>query len=228
MYPMVSIGTFQRKYDELLNLFSKYPYDRLWIDTAYRYGNENMVSKALKDSNLASSKVIYTGKICYSQQVRNKTVKEELQGTLRRLKISEIDIYLIHSPRYVNYCETWREMQKLRDEGLIKNIGVSNFGVCDLKKIYHETGEYPQINQIVCNPNKGDDLQNELLISFCKSKSIVIQAAMPFGGALNAKRLTLEQRKNILQRNCKNQIVSVIGTGSVEHMIQNLSYILGE
>ena len=54
---------------------------------------------------------------------------------------------MIHSPRYRRYCETWVEMQKLRDEGLVNTIGVSNFEIDDLERIYQKTGEYPAINQ---------------------------------------------------------------------------------
>ena len=119
-------------------------------------------------------------------------------------------------------------MQKLRDEGFINTIGVSNFEIDDIERIYQETGEYPAINQIVYCPNDNVDLQREKLISFCKSRNIVVQAAMPFGGSEMAKLLTEQDRKRILQQNRKNQIVSVFGTKSAKHMTQNLSYIQGE
>lgn len=228
IYPLFSIGTYGRSYEELAELFSCYNYGDLWVDTAYRYGNESIVAEALQDSGFPTQRIIYTGKICYSQQAGEKTVKEELIGTLNRLKISQIDLYLIHSPRYREYCETWMEMQKLRDEGFINTIGVSNFEIIDLEKIYRETGEYPAVNQIVYCSNDDVDLQKEELISFCKSRNIVVQAAMPFGGFEMAKSLTEQDRKSILQQNCKNQIVSVFGTKSAKHMMQNLSYILGE
>ena len=51
---------------------------------------------------------------------------------------------------------------------------------------------------------------------------------MPFGGPELAKILTEEERKKILQKNCENQVVSVLGTSSAKHMMQNLLYILGE
>lgn len=226
IYPLVSIGTYGRSYEELFELFSCYNYGDLWVDTAYRYGNESIVADALRDSGFPEQKVIYTGKICYSQQAGEKTVKEELIGTLSRLNIPKIDLYLIHSPRYRGYCETWTEMQKLRDEGFINTIGVSNFEIDDIERIYQETGEYPAINQIVYCPNDNVDLQREKLISFCKSRNIVVQAAMPFGGSEMAKLLTEQDRKRILQQNRKNQIVSVFGTKSAKHMTQNLSYIL--
>ena len=228
IYPLVSIGTFGRTYEELLELFSCYPYNALWIDTAYRYENESIVADALENSGFPLQKVIFTGKICYSQQIGDKSVEEELLGTLRRLKIPKIDIYLIHSPRYEHYCETWIEMKKLRDKGLINIIGVSNFDVDDLEKLYQETGEYPSINQIAYCLKDDRDLQKEALISFCKSKNIVIQVARPFGGPELAKILTEEERKKILQKNCENQVVSVLGTSSAKHMMQNLLYILGE
>lgn len=228
IYPLISIGTSGRSYEELVELFSCYNYGNLWIDTAYRYGNERIVAEALQDSGFPTQKIKYTGKICYSQQIGKKTVKEELIGTLDRLKIHKIDLYLIHSPRYRDYCETWIEMQKLRDEHLINTIGVSNFEIDDLNRIYQETGEYPAINQIVYCPSDDVDLKKEKLISFCKSRNIVVQAAMPFGGSEMAKLLTEQERKSILQQNFKNQIVSVFGTKSAKHMMQNLSYILGE
>ena len=119
-------------------------------------------------------------------------------------------------------------MQKLRDEGLVNTIGVSNFEIDDLERIYQKTGEYPAINQIVYCQNTDVDLQKKDLISFCRLKNIVVQAAMPFGGSEMARLLTEQERKKILRQNCKNQIISVFGTKSAKHMTQNLSYILGE
>lgn len=221
-FPMYVIGTYQKKEFELVDLFSAYTFEQMWVDTAYRYENEASVADALAISGYPTENVHFIGKISYSQQC-SKTVECALNHTLSALRRSYIDCYLIHSPRYSDYCKTWNEMRKLRDKGLIKIIGVSNFGIDDLKKIYEETGEMPTVNQIVrTQETKAAD---EDLINFCQSRNIVVQEAMPFGGIDNSTNSSVELRKKILSNNFCRNIVSVVGTSSSKHLLQNLSVL---
>lgn len=82
--------------DEIIEEFRK-----MNKDFQASFGEISELSEQYGDDNCEILyECIYTGKICYSQQIGKKTVKEELIGTLSRLKISKIDVYLIHSPRY--------------------------------------------------------------------------------------------------------------------------------
>lgn len=221
-FPMYVIGTYKKKKLELVNLFSAYTLEQMWIDTASRYENETSVSDALAISGYPSENVHYIGKISYSQQC-SMTVECALNNTLSALHRSYIDCYLIHSPRYSDYCKTWNEMRKLGDKDLIKIIGVSNFGIDDLKKLYKETGEMPTVNQIVRTPETKAACED--LINFCQSRNIIVQEAMPFGGINNSTNISIELRKKILSNNFYRGIVSVVGTSSSKHLLQNLSVL---
>lgn len=223
-YPCMAIGTYGLSETELLGLFKAYHYDELLIDTAYRYDNEKEVSSAIMKSGYPKGQVRFIGKISYSQQVSGRSIREELHGTLNRLKIDIIDFYLIHSPRYEGFHETWQQLQELRHAGHIKEIGVSNFSKENIEKLYELSGEYPAVNQIVYNPFNQTE-QTEQLINFCSCNNISIQVAMPFGGCDNSSKLDEEKRRRIITSLCNSNLLSIIGTHQHEHMIQNFQVL---
>ena len=225
-YPDFALGTYLRSEGELVNIIKSYSYDKLMIDTAYRYGNEQAVSRAITASGYPKNQIIRIGKINTSQQESGEMVRKEFMGTLHRLCVSKIDIYLIHSNRSPNYCITWKEMLKLQEEGLIDTIGVSNFKIEDIEQLYQSSRVYPEINQIVV-PIVGavNDVGVCDLIEYCNSKKILIQGAMPFGGSKKSNVLTMQERQNILTSLRRQNIACVIGTSNIKHLYQNLSWI---
>eukprot|EP00009_Paramoeba_aestuarina_P011991 CAMPEP_0201538096 /NCGR_PEP_ID=MMETSP0161_2-20130828/66636_1 /ASSEMBLY_ACC=CAM_ASM_000251 /TAXON_ID=180227 /ORGANISM="Neoparamoeba aestuarina, Strain SoJaBio B1-5/56/2" /LENGTH=359 /DNA_ID=CAMNT_0047944763 /DNA_START=83 /DNA_END=1159 /DNA_ORIENTATION=- len=76
-----------------------------------------------------------------------------------------------------HYLETWRAMEQLVDEGLIKSIGVSNFNRMQLLEVYDNAGIKPTINQIECHPY----LQQKDMYDFCRAYDIYVQAFSPLG-----------------------------------------------
>ena len=225
-YPDFALGTYLRKEVELVELLNMYKYDKLMIDTAYRYGNEQEVANAILKSAYPKSQVILIGKINTSQQESKKTIRDEFMGTLQRLNVPKIDIYLIHSNRSPYYCKTWKEMIGLQKEGLIDTIGVSNFGVEDIEKLYLSSGVYPEINQIVIPQIDGVNNSGiRYLIDYCQKRLILIQVAMPFGGQDGNSVLTTQERRYILEYLRRNNMVCIMGTSNIQHLYQNLSWI---
>lgn len=210
LVPAYCIGTYDIPEDVLEYIFSSYEFDSMMIDTAYRYLNESDVGNAYKISGYPRERTIFIGKICYSQQ--QKEIEEELKQTLNRLQIEYIDIYLIHSPRYENYVETWKEMIRLKDKGYIKHIGVSNFGVDEITKIFVQTNVMPEVNQIVPS---ADDLEN--ILCFCKDNNILVQMAQSVKNEVIRGNI-----RNVLKTNLYNNIVSVVGTKCVKHFEENI------
>lgn len=225
-YPDFALGTYLRKEDELINLMNSYSFDMLMLDTAYRYGNEQEVSNAIAKSNYPNNQVILIGKINTSQQESGKTIREEFMDTLHRLNVPRLDIYLIHSSRSPYYCETWREMIRLKKEGLIETIGVSNFGIEDIEKLYQTSGVYPEINQIVIPvTNVDNDITTHQLIRYCKERKILVQAAMPFGGDATSCTVDTGRRQDILTNLRQHNITCVIGTRNIQHLYQDIAWI---
>lgn len=79
-----------------------------------------------------------------------------LEASLKRLQLDYVDLYLIHAPfGYTNeedIQEAWAQMERLREKGLARSIGVSNFRPKDLEPIYKTCTVPPAVNQIECHP----------------------------------------------------------------------------
>lgn len=226
-YPDFALGTYMRTEEELISILKEYPYDRLMIDTAYRYGNEQVVSKAIKKSGYPQNQIVVIGKINTSQQESGKSIKEELYGTLTRLGILAIDIYLIHSNRSPYYCKTWLEMIDLQKEGLIQTIGVSNFDISDIERLYKISGVYPEINQIVLpsSVSLSVEADKQGIIEYCKEREILIQVAMPFGGKDVNNDLDDHHRQKILKQLRHQGVTCIFGTSNFQHLNQNIYWI---
>jgi 2,5-diketo-D-gluconate reductase A len=123
------------------------------IDTAAAYRNEAAVGQAIRASGLDRSEVFLTTK-CFNDDHGHEQARRAFHASLQRLELDYVDLYLIHwpVPAHNRYVETWRAFIELRDEGLIRAIGVSNFQPAHLERIIAATGEAPAINQVELHP----------------------------------------------------------------------------
>ena len=124
------------------------------IDTASAYRNEASVGQAIRSSGLERSEVFLTTK-CFNDDHGYEQAKRACHESLGRLEMEHIDLYLIHwpVPAHDRYVETWKAFIELRDEGLVRAIGVSNFQPAHLRRIIEETGETPAVNQVELHPH---------------------------------------------------------------------------
>jgi len=123
------------------------------IDTAAAYRNEAAVGQAIRASGLERHEVFVTTK-CFNDDHGHEKAKRALAASLERLEMDYVDLYLIHwpVPAHDKYVETWQAFIEMRDEGLIRSIGVSNFEPAHLERVIAQTGETPTINQIELHP----------------------------------------------------------------------------
>jgi diketogulonate reductase-like aldo/keto reductase len=112
------------------------------IDTAQAYGNEEGVGRALRASGLPRDDVFITTKF----NPGKKDPVAELEGSLKRLGIDRVDLYLVHWPKG-GPLRAWPGMVSARERGLARSIGVSNFSAADLEQVA-ATGETPAVNQV--------------------------------------------------------------------------------
>ena len=94
------------------------------VDTASMYRNEQSVGAALKRSGLPREQVFVTTKLMPT----HANAAQELEKSLRRLSLDYVDLYLIHWPLPFVSARLWRALESLRERGLAREIGVSNFG----------------------------------------------------------------------------------------------------
>jgi 2,5-diketo-D-gluconate reductase A len=123
------------------------------IDTAAAYRNEEGVGAAIGVSGLAREEVFVTTKLWNSQQGYDSTLAA-FDASAKRLALDYVDLYLIHwpVPTEDRFVETWRAFERLRDEGRVRTIGVSNFRVEDLERLETDAETRPTVNQVELHP----------------------------------------------------------------------------
>jgi len=120
------------------------------IDTAALYRNEEEVGRALASSGIGRDELFVTTKV-WIQDAGEKKARAAFQRSLQRLGLEHVDLYLIHQP-FGDVYGSWRAMQELQSEGLIRAIGVSNFLPDRLVDLIDHKEIVPTVNQVECHP----------------------------------------------------------------------------
>lgn len=176
--PQIGFGVFQippedtqRAVEEALAIGYRH------IDTAAAYYNEREVGDALRATGMA-------GKVFVTTKLRNcdqggEAARYALERSLERLGLDCVDMYLIHwpFPAVDMYRATWRTLLAMRDEGLIRVPGVSNFLPEHLAAIIEDSGEKPAVNQIEVHPR----FSRPRTLAFCREHGIAVEAYSPLG-----------------------------------------------
>ena len=123
------------------------------IDTAYNYGNEDVVGEAIRRTDVDRSDLVITTKLPGRHHGFDETLAS-FEESRKRLDLDWVDLYLIHwpNPRVDKYLESWRAMISLREKGLVRSIGVSNFTPPMLTRLIDETSVAPVVNQVELHP----------------------------------------------------------------------------
>ncbi|MET8829335.1 aldo/keto reductase [Streptomyces sp. NPDC004610] len=148
------------------------------IDTAVNYRNETGVGRALARTPVPAADIVVTTKVPGRQHGYEETLASFAESRAR-LGVERIGLYLIHwpLPRVDRYVESWRAMIKLREEGLVRSIGVSNFTPAHLDRLERETGVLPAVNQVELHPLFPQDA----LRAHHAAKGILIESWSPLG-----------------------------------------------
>lgn len=148
------------------------------IDTAAIYGNEGGVGRAIHATSVPRSELFVTTKLWNDEQGYDSTLRA-FEKSLATLELDYVDMYLIHWPlaKERKFVDTFRAFQKLKADGLIRSIGVSNFTRAHLEELIAETGEVPVVNQIELHPRLAQNEQRR----FHTSHGIVTEAWGPLG-----------------------------------------------
>lgn len=148
------------------------------IDTAAVYRNEEGVGRALKASGLDRDDVYITTKLWNADQGYDSAFTA-YATSLDKLGLDTVDLYLIHwaSPAFGLYEESWKALVKLREEGRVRAIGVSNHHEAHLNDIIAATGVTPVLNQVELHPY----LQQSELRAVHEDLGIVTEAWSPLG-----------------------------------------------
>ncbi|MBD2609725.1 MAG: aldo/keto reductase [Nostoc sp. ZfuVER08] len=172
-----------------------------WIDTAAVYGlghSEEIVAKALKGRShrpyiFTKCSLIWDEKGKISNSLKADSIQREVEASLRRLDVETIDLYQIHWPNPDPEIEEgWTTLAKLKDEGKVRYIGVSNFNVQQLQrvqKIAPVTSLQPPYSLVK------RDVEKEIL-PFCKENNIGVIVYSPMQSGLLTGKITPERVAN--------------------------------
>lgn len=221
------------------------------IDGASMYLNHQAIGKAVKEAiarGIPRKEIFITTKIPPSH-FGYETAKKTVPNFLKELGVDYIDLVLMHAPAVfpflqTNECgkrgisnkdcrqETWKALSELKDQGLLRNIGVSNFAVKHLQEL-DGLGAPVANNQIQYSPFV--DASEQETLKYCAEHNISVTAYSPLGGLMEQDKaftygvlneLAAKYDKSVSQIMLRWAIqrgTAVIpGTGNPKHMIENL------
>ncbi|XP_076080467.1 glyoxal reductase-like isoform X1 [Mytilus galloprovincialis] len=142
------------------------------IDTAEMYENEADVGRELKKSGLNREDVFIVTKLSENGYDRCQKIFKE---SLEKLDVPYIDLYLVHSPKSGKIIETYKAMLELKEQGLIRSVGVSNFGIQHLEGIKSNGLPVPSVNQIELHPWQ----QKPDIVKYCRDNNIAVMGYAP-------------------------------------------------
>jgi len=143
------------------------------VDTAEGYMNEPSLGEVLADHD--RDELFLTSKVL-AKHLNYESVIETAKGTLADLGTDYLDLYLIHWPNpAISVRETMDAMATLKEQGLVRNVGVSNFDRYQLSAAQHVADVPIAVNQIEFHPY----LQRPDLVEYCQDNDIVVEAAAP-------------------------------------------------
>jgi len=210
--PYLGLGTWQARGQNCVHAV-KYALTHGYslIDTAQAYGNERQVGKGWKTSDRLREDIFLTTKIRNRNQGYESS-KDTFMNSLKDLQTDYIDLLLIHWPDIGNFnrtVETWRALIDLREEGLCRSIGVSNFTIPLLKKLSDESNVIPAVNQVEFHTF----LYQKELLEYCRENNIQIEAYSPMA---RAKFLDNEDLQRIAKKH-KQTAAQVMLAWCVQH-----------
>lgn len=195
------------------------------IDTAALYNNEKEVGEAIRASSVPRGELFITTKVWNSDQGYDETLRA-FEVSLKKLDLQYIDLYLTHWPVEDKFQDTYRAIERLYDEKLIRATGVSNHHKHHLEKLLANANVAPMVNQVECHPY----LAQKELHAFCALQGIALTAWSPLGRgkALADKTIvTIGEQYGksaaqiILRWHLQNNVLVIPKSSNPERVVQN-------
>jgi len=193
------------------------------IDTSSDYGSQPGIGAALKQSDIPREDIYISTKVEETDDAYLRS-----KSNLMELGLDFVDLLLIHRPPFRGAGEElWRSLIRARDEGLARDIGVSNYSSWLIDRLIDATGVVPVVNQIEWSPFGHSDEMSQ----YCSGRNIVIQAYSPL---TRTRRLTDEALTRIasgygktpaqilLRWNIQQGYVPIPKANQIRHLEENI------
>ena len=225
--PLNGIGTYSLTGDTCYNAITSALNSGVrLIDTAYMYGNEEEIGRAIKDSNVPREEIFVITKI-YPTQYDNP--EEAIEMAFDKLGLDYIDMMLLHHPG-TNDVEAYKAMEKYAKEGKIHSLGLSNWYVEELEEFLPQIEIMPSLDQNEIHPY----YQENNVVPYVQSKGIVMQGWYPFGGRGHTSEIlgnetiskiaenhNVSSAQVILRWNLQKGVVVIPGSSNPDHIKEN-------
>ncbi|KAL0841179.1 hypothetical protein ABMA28_014922 [Loxostege sticticalis] len=180
------------------------------VDTAALYRVEDEVglgvSDYLRDKSVHRENVYITTKLWNDAHERDEVIPA-LRQSLKQLQMDYVDLYLMHYPMaykkdgnisLTDYLDTWKGLEDALDANLTRSIGVSNFNLTQMQRLWDNSRIKPAVLQIEVNPS----ITQEGLVGWCRTHGVIVMGYSPFGAMLGRKPDAPPPRANhpVLQR----------------------------
>ena len=227
--PIMGLGTYSLSDEECYNSVTALLQSggRL-IDTAYMYGNEAAVGRAIRDSDVPREEIFVITKIYPGEQFDEP--EKAIQDALDKLDIGYIDMMLLHHPGE-NDVKAYLAMEKFVEDGKIHSLGLSNWYIEELEEFLPQVNITPALVQNEIHPY----YQEQEVVPYIQSLGIVVQGWYPFGGRGHTSEMlgdeTLNEIANahgvsaaqvILRWNLQRGVVVIPGSSNPDHIKENL------
>lgn len=198
------------------------------IDYSSAYGDGKLIGKAIRKSGIPRKSLFITTRVSNKAQ-RNHTIREEFFNCMKGLDVDYVDLLQFHWPVTGLYLDTWREMEKLYEEGYVKHLGVANCHQHHLEEIFKICKYRPEIGQFEIHPL----FTQKPLIKYYKENGIIVEAYTPLARYDDRlvrlpllKRLEQKYHKSfvqiILRWHVQNGVIPLVRSLTPSHQKDNI------
>ncbi|MBQ7594333.1 MAG: aldo/keto reductase [Synergistaceae bacterium] len=183
--PAIGIGTYKAELDAITRAIAA---GCKYLDTAAKYGNENVIAQAISSSGLKREEFIIASKLWKSDMGKDN-VNSAFNRTLENLRTDYVDVYFIHWPQTGLNVETWRVLEELYSQGKIRALGLSNFLPYHAEEIMRTCKVQPSVAQLEFHAGH----TQAFALRYYQERNIVLQAWSPLArGRIFNDELILE------------------------------------
>lgn len=187
--PVLGLGTWELTEDTAGSVLHALEIGYRMIDTAVDYGSQAGIGEALQRTDVRRDRIFLVAKVEEDDDGFDAT-----RRYLDEMRQEYADLVLIHRPPAEGVGERiWEGLQRAREEGLARNLGVSNYSTEQIDRLAEATGETPAVNQIEWTPFGW----SPEMLEACRERDIVIQAYSPL---TRAQRLDDSRLRTVAER----------------------------